>query len=39
MLHRGKENIRRPSRYIDRKFGFCSRGVINKTQGITMSQG
>ena len=32
------ESIRRQSRDIDREFGFCSRGVVDRTKSITMSQ-
>ena len=38
MLYRGKESIRIQSRYINREFGFCSRGVVNRTKSITISQ-
>ena len=38
MLYRGEKSIRSQSRYI-RRFGFCSRGVVNRTKSITMSPG
>ena len=38
MLYRREESIRSQSRYIDRERGFCSRGVVNKTKSITVSQ-
>ena len=35
----GEESIRSQSRYIDRECGSFSRGVVNRTKSITMSQG